>query len=1443
MTDESDLELPSLQPSGIGEAVKNNLSPWYIKLNFQSKTPIEGRRWVEATRPLSTLQSTVGEEFEQRVYRELEQHASAVVDEWYDWGNGENEQKIEDVIRDVHAEDSSTSPVLLEQARLRGTIAAFDVFGDADVIMLFPTTDGVHAHVIDIKSSWEEKPSQQIQTAIYTTLLERITDSMDCHVTIGAGVYYRETDVSEMSITALPSFERDAREGDVQRLLRENGPFVRALTTDFDDLPLPDDDTSPYSEVFTVEAIEDGGLSILGLSPGEQQKLRQHGVESVSDVAELYQPIENPKPYEYTDPAPSPRHRDVIQAISEKTGIAERLSVISQRAQALLGELDPDHSHAHDKPWTPWVQSAGPANLPEDNPPYGAEDIDIRQNSLIRVYVNVQHDHVRDKVVAVSGRVDCGLYNESPLEFSHVVDDLVRDPESWGTFEEQLLDEAMSDMINSVQLMAGMTNQSRRAAVHFYMYTESEQEAFEEALSRHAESSSAVRSVRELFDQRAGIDQEMVSTVLPEIENRMAVKQPDHSIGSMVEYLYPNSDDDPHAEFSYTDWEMTLSSGETLNLSDAYRQQTFDSTVPIKYQDGCAEVLTRDGVSKDADEFYPLVPRTGAQIPIEYLWAAKDIDVLTTDWTDAERQVSTIERFQWADKEDKQTRLTSGMFAQLSQRFSHCLHHIERSLTYRDASVPKEELQMDSFNEFTLGDKSLADACREYLDLESFQQRSEAFDTYKIPLERRILDGESVPFRIESVEYDDDEGYFFRAHGELLYDEFGFENPQQIAGSSRVGGSDGSSSGDRCVMTEIEQQDGQYEVDASSPEQIAKSVKVSVDSIDSQSGTITVEGYRTASREHIYTEDRRGWSVESENDYQQYIGSGMEFVLDPSPGNRTAEKALRALEYAENNPVYQDFQDFKEGRASVHQSLFTESELSSYVDTVADELPFKPTGPQQDFISNPNDYVLLQGPPGTGKTSGAMANALLARLFASGEQDESLAGLVTGLSNKSVDEVLSKVSLLAERLDMKLDENPFANTHLVRLVYDKPADGGHDYIEYLDYYDDDDISQLQQLLMPKVFGGNQQTLGSDYDEDAPEHVIVFGTPGRVDGLAGKLMSGSAEAAYKNGYEFFDLLAVDEASMMPIHQLLMSSAFLKTDYQVLIGGDHRQLSPVQQYEWEDEERRTITEHLPYLSVLNYCRYLRGDSVSRLPDDAQEASGVDIPIAQLDKTYRCHDVVTEFLRKTIYEQDGINYRSDQTATLGDINASSTGLNSVMEPDAPLTVVVHDDRASRQVNRAEGTVVNACIDEIPSGESVGVVTPHNAQKGLLNTICNRGQIDTVERFQGGEKDVMFLSTTVSDPAHLSNEEEFLLSPNRLNVALSRMKKKLVVIVPATVFELVPQDVDVYDDARIWKQLYATANRRDPSWEGTIGDLVGSHGIPKSDVNMTVYNISDTL
>jgi superfamily I DNA and/or RNA helicase len=125
------------------------------------------------------------------------------------------------------------------------------------------------------------------------------------------------------------------------------------------------------------------------------------------------------------------------------------------------------------------------------------------------------------------------------------------------------------------------------------------------------------------------------------------------------------------------------------------------------------------------------------------------------------------------------------------------------------------------------------------------------------------------------------------------------------------------------------------------------------------------------------------------------------------------------------------------------------------------------------------------------------------------------------------------------------------------------------------------------------------------------------------------------------------------------------------------------------------------------------------------------------------------------------------------------------------------------------------------------MGIVVPHRAQRAALQLsfpeLCIidastgmpvRSAIDTVERFQGGERTVIIVSATESDRAYLLASSKFLLDPRRLTVALSRAKRKMILIASRSIFSLFSPDEETFTNSLIWKNLLRTC----PTllWEG---------------------------
>ena len=75
--------------------------------------------------------------------------------------------------------------------------------------------------------------------------------------------------------------------------------------------------------------------------------------------------------------------------------------------------------------------------------------------------------------------------------------------------------------------------------------------------------------------------------------------------------------------------------------------------------------------------------------------------------------------------------------------------------------------------------------------------------------------------------------------------------------------------------------------------------------------------------------------------------------------------------------------------------------------------------------------------------------------------------------------------------------------------------------------------------------------------------------------------------------------------------------------------------------------------------------------------------------------------------------------------------------------------------------------------------------------------------------------VSSTESDPSYLRDTGKFLFDPRRLTVAISRARKKLIVIASESVFDFLPSDEASLVNTAIWRNLRDKACTV-PVWAG---------------------------
>jgi superfamily I DNA and/or RNA helicase len=154
----------------------------------------------------------------------------------------------------------------------------------------------------------------------------------------------------------------------------------------------------------------------------------------------------------------------------------------------------------------------------------------------------------------------------------------------------------------------------------------------------------------------------------------------------------------------------------------------------------------------------------------------------------------------------------------------------------------------------------------------------------------------------------------------------------------------------------------------------------------------------------------------------------------------------------------------------------------------------------------------------------------------------------------------------------------------------------------------------------------------------------------------------------------------------------------------------------------------------------------------------------------------------------------------------------IGKALDPRASL-VWVRSPGEFRQSNPVEAEfvaeVVSRCIQLGLPTEAMAVVTPFRRQAALIrNRIgvivgphTRIPTIDTVERVQGLTVEMVTVSLCASDTEYVASVADFLLSPNRLNVAVSRARSKALLLASPSIFDVIPTDYAGLEAVMTWR------------------------------------------
>ena len=369
------------------------------------------------------------------------------------------------------------------------------------------------------------------------------------------------------------------------------------------------------------------------------------------------------------------------------------------------------------------------------------------------------------------------------------------------------------------------------------------------------------------------------------------------------------------------------------------------------------------------------------------------------------------------------------------------------------------------------------------------------------------------------------------------------------------------------------------------------------------------------------------------------------------------------------------------------------------------------------------DYLLIQGPPGTGKTLNIAH--IIEKLH---NNDKKV--IISCYTHRAIDEVTRKISEYAPGIP----------------IYRLGAHAGN--------VNDPNCVLLESKINEEDGVANRVNTANQIISSSPIYI----------GTTHAWLSGRYDNLFKD--EKYDVAIIDEASQVIIPNAL---GVIRLAKKFILVGDHKQLPPVIQSKEAKELTITLFEIL-------YSNPNTPDSVKVL----------------LNIQHRMPKAISEFISQEFYEGE-LEVSEDASIRTLDVEIDDSFYKEIFDSRYSIALInVASPKSHHSLNKVSSPEANVIVeilgDLLNHGilpNQVGIIAPFRAQVAEIRRLIElnlfsyfkrsediKPIVDTVDRFQGDERDVIIFSLTLID----ENIPELLQDIRRLNVAISRARKKFI-------------------------------------------------------------------